>query len=90
MRAFSVPCPAVQEKMERNMSKEAAATVKEELDYMGPVPIQKVRESRQKIIEQLRQLVERGEIVLQYTDAELFLMQKKTIFKVAAPNSKTV
>ena len=90
LRAFSVPCPAVQEKMERNMSKEAAATVKEELDYMGPVPIQEVRESRQKIIEQLRQLVERGEIVLQYTDAELFLMQKKTIFKAAAPNRKTV
>ena len=72
------------------MSKEAAAAVKEELDYMGPVPIQKVRESRQKIIEQLRQLVERGEIVLQYTDAELFLMQKKTIFKADAPNRKTV
>ena len=84
LRAFSVPCPAVQEKMERNMSKGAAA-VKEELDYMGPVPIQEVRASQQKIIEQLRQLVERGEIVLQYTDAELFLMQKKTIFKAAAP-----
>lgn len=82
LRAFSAPCPAVQEKMERNMSKEAAAALKEELDYMGPVPIQEVRESRQKIIEQLRQLVERGEIVLQYTDAEKFLMQKKTIFKV--------
>ena len=82
LRAFSVPCPAVQEKMERNMSKEAAAALKEELDYMGPVPIQEVRASRQKIIEQLRQLVERGEIVLQYTDAEKFLMQKKTIFKV--------
>ena len=90
LRAFSVPCPAVQEKMECNMSKEAAAAVKEELDYMGPVPIQEVRASRQKIIEQLRQLVERGEIVLQYTDAELFLMQKKTIFKAAAPNRKTV
>ena len=73
------------EDLERNMSKEAAAAVKEELDYMGPVPIQKVRESRQKIIEQLRQLVERGEIVLQYTDAELFLMQKKTIFKATTP-----
>lgn len=85
LRAFSAPCPAVQEKMERNMSKEAAAALKEELDYMGPVPIQKVRESRQKIIEQLRQLVERGEIVLQYTDAEKFLMQKKTIFKATAP-----
>ncbi|MGP1594352.1 MAG: FliG C-terminal domain-containing protein [Treponema sp.] len=60
------------------------------MDYMGPVPIQEVRASRQKIIEQLRQLVERGEIVLQYTDAELFLMQKKTIFKAAAPNRKTV
>lgn len=90
LRAFSVPCPAIQEKMERNMSKEAAAALKEELDYMGPVPIQEVRASRQKIIEQLRQLVERGEIVLQYTDAELFLMQKKTIFKTTTPNSKTV
>ena len=89
LQAFSVPCPAVQEKMERNMSKGAAA-VKEELDYMGPVPIQEVRASRQKIIEQLRQLVERGEIVLQYTDAELFLMQKKTIFKATASNRKTV
>ena len=88
LRAFSVPCPAVQEKMECNMSKEAAAAVKEELDYMGPVPIQEVRASRQKIIEQLRQLVERGEIVLQYTDAELFLMQKKTIFKAAAPGKE--
>ena len=64
LRAFSVPCPAVQEKMERNMSARAGAMLREEMEFMHPISSRDVRESQQRIVWTLHRLADGGEVVL--------------------------
>ncbi len=54
----------VQDKIFRNMSKRAAALLKEEMEYMGPVRLKDVEETQQKIVSIIRKLEDQGEIVV--------------------------
>ncbi|MDR0539145.1 MAG: flagellar motor switch protein FliG [Spirochaetaceae bacterium] len=54
----------VQEKIYRNMSKRAAAMLKDDMEFMGPVRLKDVEESQQKIVAIIRHLEDQGEIVV--------------------------
>ena len=54
----------VQDKIFRNMSKRAAALLKEDMDFMGPTRRKDVEESQQKIVSIIRKLEEQGEVVI--------------------------
>ena len=53
-----------QEKIFRNMSKRAAAMVREDMEYLGPIRISEAEESQQKILRIVRLLEETGEIFI--------------------------
>ena len=54
----------VQEKIFRNMSKRAAAMLKDDMEFMGPVRLKDVEESQQKIVSIIRHLEDNGDIVV--------------------------
>lgn len=54
----------VQDKIFRNMSKRAAALLKEDMDFMGPTRRKDVEEAQQKIVSVIRKLEEQGEVVI--------------------------
>jgi flagellar motor switch protein FliG len=54
----------VQDKVFKNMSKNAVVMLKEEMEYMGPVRLMDVQESQQKIVSIIRHLEDSGEIVI--------------------------
>ncbi len=51
-------------KIFKNMSKRAAEMLKEELSYMGPVKIRDVEEAQMKVVNIIRSLEDKGEIVI--------------------------
>lgn len=51
-------------KIFKNMSKRAAEMLKEELSYMGPVKIRDVEEAQMKVVNVIRSLEDKGEIVI--------------------------
>ena len=63
-RALKTASPALQEKMERNMSARAGAMLREEMEFMHPISSRDVRESQQRIVWTLRRLADGGEVVL--------------------------
>ncbi|MDR3277096.1 MAG: flagellar motor switch protein FliG [Treponema sp.] len=54
----------VQDKIFHNMSKRAAAMLKEDMDYSGPMRLKDVEESQQKIVSIIRHLEDNGEVVI--------------------------
>ena len=54
----------VQDKIFRNMSKRAAATLKEDMEFMGPVRLKDVEEAQQKIVSTIRRLEDAGKVVI--------------------------
>jgi len=54
----------IQDKIFSNMSNRASALVKEDVKYMGPVVIEDIEDSRNKIINVARKLQEAGEIII--------------------------
>ncbi len=54
----------VQEKIYGNMSERAAAIIKEDLEFMGPVRVKTVEEAQQKIVAVIRRLEDAGQIVI--------------------------
>lgn len=54
----------VKEKIFRNMSSRAVETLKESIDYLGPVRMRDVEEAQQRIVAVIRKLEEQGEIVI--------------------------
>ena len=54
----------VKEKVLKNMSKRAGDTMREEMEYMGPVRVKDVQDAQQKIVNVIRKLEESGEIVI--------------------------
>jgi len=54
----------VQLRIYKNMSERAAAMLKEDMEYMGPVRLRNVEESQQRIVNIIRKLEEAGEIVV--------------------------
>ena len=51
-------------KVFKNMSSRAADMLREEIEYMGPVKIRDVEEAQQKIVNVIRNLEDKGEIVV--------------------------
>lgn len=54
----------VQEKIYSNMSERAAAIIREDLEFMGPVRVKTVEEAQQKIVAIIRRLEDAGQIVI--------------------------
>ena len=54
----------VNEKMLKNMSKNAADRLRDDMEYMGPVRVKDVQDAQQKIVNAIRKLEENGEIVI--------------------------
>ncbi|MBQ7516663.1 MAG: flagellar motor switch protein FliG [Schwartzia sp.] len=54
----------VANKVFKNMSTRAAEMLKEEIEFMGPVKIRDVEEAQQKIVNVIRNLEDKGEIVV--------------------------
>ncbi|MBC8425644.1 flagellar motor switch protein FliG, partial [bacterium] len=54
----------IKDKIFKNMSKRARAGIEEDMEYMGPVPLQEVEESQMKIVSVVRRLMDEGVIVL--------------------------
>ena len=54
----------VQDKIFRNMSERAAAIIKEDLQFMGPVRLKQVEEAQQRIVTVIRKLEDAGQIVI--------------------------
>jgi flagellar motor switch protein FliG len=63
-KALKAVDPEVQDKIYRNMSKRAAALLKEDMDFMGPTRRKDVEEAQQKIVSVIRKLEEQGEVVI--------------------------
>ncbi|MCI0183588.1 flagellar motor switch protein FliG [Sulfoacidibacillus ferrooxidans] len=54
----------VQEAIYRNMSKRMVETFKQDMEFAGPVRLRDVEDAQQRIVAQIRQLEEMGEIVI--------------------------
>ncbi len=54
----------VQRTIFSNMSKRMAETIKEDMDYMGPVRLRDVEEAQQRIVNIIRKLEDAGEIII--------------------------
>jgi flagellar motor switch protein FliG len=55
---------AVKEKIFSNMSQRACATLKEDMEHMGPVRMENARESQKKILSIIHYYVDCGEIII--------------------------
>ncbi len=62
--ALKATTPEVSNKVFKNMSKRAADMLKEEIEYMPPVKIRDVEEAQQKIVNVIRVLEEKGDVVI--------------------------
>lgn len=62
--ALKATSQEVGNKVYKNMSKRAAEMLREEIEYMGPVKIRDVEEAQQKIVGVIRNLEEKGEIIV--------------------------
>jgi flagellar motor switch protein FliG len=54
----------VQQRIFKNMSERAAAMLKEDMEFMGPVRLRQVEEAQQRIVNVIRKLEEAGEIII--------------------------
>ena len=62
--ALKATPPEVANKVYKNMSKRAGDMLREEIEFMGPVKIRDVEEAQQKIVNVIRNLEDKGEIVV--------------------------
>lgn len=62
--ALKVTDDKVKQKIYKNMSERAAAVVKEELEYMGPVKLKEVESAQMRIVDIIKRLEEQEEIVI--------------------------
>lgn len=61
--ALKVASEEVSSKILKNMSKRLAELIKEEMEFMGPVRLRDVEEAQQKIVNLIRTLEDKGEII---------------------------
>jgi len=61
--ALKAASDEVKDKITRNMSERAAAMLREELDFLGPVRLRNVEEAQMKIVSAIRRMEEAGQIV---------------------------
>jgi flagellar motor switch protein FliG len=62
--ALKATPPEVSAKVYKNMSKRAGDMLREEIEFMGPVKIRDVEEAQQKVVNVIRVLEDKGEIVV--------------------------
>lgn len=62
--ALKAASDEVKEIVFRNMSTRMAETIKEEMEYMGPVRLRDVEEAQSRIVDIIRRLEETGEIII--------------------------
>ena len=62
--ALKTASPELQSKIFRNMSERAAALIKEDMEYMGPVRVSDVEAAQQRIVDIVRRLEDAGEIII--------------------------
>ncbi len=62
--ALKAASDEVKDKIFRNMSQRAVETLKESIDYLGPVRMRDVEEAQQQIVGIIRRLEEQGDIIL--------------------------
>jgi len=60
----------LKEKILRNMSKRAAALLKEEMEYLGPVRVAEVEQAQQQIVDIIRRLEDAGEVSTHASEEE--------------------
>jgi hypothetical protein len=65
-RALKGEQEAVRERIFRNMSKNTAQILKEDMEYMGEVPVSSVKGCQAKIMDVIYHLEQTGEIVVEY------------------------
>lgn len=61
--ALKAASDEVKDKITRNMSERAAAMLREELDFLGPVRLRNVEEAQMKVVTTIRRMEEAGQIV---------------------------
>jgi flagellar motor switch protein FliG len=73
--ALKTASPELQSKIFKNMSERAAALIKEDMQYMGPVRVSDVEAAQQRIVDIVRRLEEAGEVIIEGRggDAELLV-----------------
>ena len=64
----------LKEKIFGNMSERAAALIKEDMQYMGPVRVADVEAAQQRIVDIVRRLEEAGEVIIQGRGGETELV----------------
>lgn len=62
--ALKTASEEVKNKFYRNMSSRAVETLKESIDYLGPVRVRDIEEAQQRIVALIRRLEEQGEIII--------------------------
>ncbi len=62
--ALKAASDEVKQKVYRNLSSRSVETIKESIDYLGPVRMRDVEEAQQKIVGVIRRLEDQGEIVV--------------------------
>jgi len=65
--------PLVHNKIMKNMSERAAATLAEEIELLGPVRVHAVEEAQSEVVRVIRELEESGQIVVARGDADEFV-----------------
>ncbi|MCL2764246.1 MAG: hypothetical protein FWD40_03060 [Treponema sp.] len=72
-KALKDVCETSREKIFKNVSKRAAAMIREDMDYMGPVRKSDVIDAQEKIIDIIRYLSDTGDIVISFDNSEVVL-----------------
>ncbi len=62
--ALKTASQELQNKIFKNMSERAAALIKEDMQYMGPVRVSDVEQAQQRIVDIVRRLEDSGEIII--------------------------
>jgi flagellar motor switch protein FliG len=62
--AMKISSDDIKDKIFRNMSERAADVVKEELEFMGPVKLKEVEDAQTRIVDKIKELEEKEEIVV--------------------------
>jgi flagellar motor switch protein FliG len=57
-----------------NLSKRAAETIREDIEYMGPVRLSAVEEAQQRIVGVIRRLEDAGEIIIGRGDSDSLIL----------------
>jgi len=71
--ALKVVSEDLKEKIFNNMSQQASEALAEEIEYLGPVRLREVEEAQFGIVENVREMENRGEIVLNQTDQDEYV-----------------